>query len=182
MSKEEDVQTNIVFFACENQVNNLVDFTVLLVYVFLLHTAIRISKFILFTCCCFLVCCHRFTFRISKNKSIRFVSLRIFQVIFYSKLPLLYLALSQPRPFLSVLSCSEFGPFVQRQCLVKAKSMSFLNSETKVDLLRVTEIQFRIKFTYHLQVKTLLNNCLPCFTSDVLAWEVCIQLFAVLIK
>ena len=74
---------------------------------FLLHIAITmsISKF---TCCCFR---HRFRFKISKNKSIRFVFFHIFQVIFYSNLSFLYLALNHFHPLSSFLSLSQFGPF-----------------------------------------------------------------------
>ena len=62
----------------------------------------------------------------------------------------------------------------QRQHFVKEKSTSFLNSETKVDLLRVTKIKFLYKTTCHLHIKiyrvlcSFLNYCLPCFISDVL--------------
>ena len=55
---------------------------------------------------------HRFTFRTSKNKSIRTEFLHNFQVIFYSNLSFLYLALSHSYPFSSVLSCPQLGPFV----------------------------------------------------------------------
>ena len=108
---------------------------------------------------------HRFTFRISKNKCVWFVLLHIFYVTFYSNLSFLYLALNHSYPFSSVLSRSQSGPFVpclgiysvllpdntdlsikcQRQRLVKTKSTSFLNSENKIDLLRVTEIKFWYK-------------------------------------
>ena len=55
---------------------------------------------------------HRFTFRTSKNKSIRIEFLHIFQVIFYSNLSFLYLALNHSHPFSSVLSRPQLGPFV----------------------------------------------------------------------
>ena len=42
--------------------------------------------------------------------------------------------------------------------------MSFLKSETKVDLLRVTEIHFRIKVTCHLQIKTFILSVKQPFT------------------
>ena len=105
---------------------------------------------------------NRFAFRISKNKYTVFVFTFLF---------------TQTHPFSSVLSLFQFGQFVpfldtysvlhwlkqldlswkcQRQRLIKAKSTSLLNSETKVDLLRVTEIQFRIKITCHLQIKTFI--------------------------
>ena len=54
----------------------------------------------------------RFTFRTSRNKSIRIEFLRIFQVMFYSNLSLLYLALKHSHPFSSLHSRSQFGTFV----------------------------------------------------------------------
>ena len=116
---------------------------------------------------------HQFTFRISKNKYMRFVFSHIFQVIFYSSLSFLCLALIHSSPFLSVCSRSQFGLYVpcleiysvilpdntdlslkcQRQQLVKVKSMSFFNSETQSQLQR---FNFRIKVTCHLQVKPFI--------------------------
>ena len=88
--------------------------------------------------------------------------------------------LTHSHPFSPVLSL--FGSCVPclgiysvlhslRQGLVKTKSTSFLNSKTKVELLRVTEIQFRTKVTCHLKLKflsCLLYSHLLYFTSDVL--------------
>ena len=69
------------------------------------------SNSILFTCC-FWASKHslyQFTFKISKNKSIRFVFLHIFLAIFYRNLTFLYLTLDHCHPFLSVLSRSQSG-------------------------------------------------------------------------
>ena len=98
---------------------------------------------------------NRFAFRISKNKYTVFVFTFLF---------------NHSHPFSSILSLFQFGQFVP--CLdtysvlhwLKAswfilkvsKATSLLNSATKVDLLRFTEIQFRIKITCHLQIKTFI--------------------------
>ena len=87
--------------------------------------------------------------------------LHISQIIFYSNLSFLYLALNHSHPFLSVLSRSQFGPsfvclgiysvlhyletLIHLSSLVKIKSTSFSNYETKVDFAKVTEIQFLYK-------------------------------------
>ena len=85
---------------------SLATFTILLVH--LLYSPIKGSKFILFICCFFLAFYshYRFAFRISKNKSLLFVFLDISQVLFYSNLSFLYLAMNHSYPFSAVLNRS----------------------------------------------------------------------------
>ena len=151
-------------------------FAILLVYWFLLHTAITISKFILLVCLLLsglLNSHHRFTLRISKNKSIQFVFLHVFYARFYGNLSFYIQLLIHSYPFSTVLSLdlTRFQPFsvwtlyslfghlqcitshdsidsslnCQGQCFFKAKSKTCLNSGTKVDLLRDMEIQSSYK-------------------------------------
>ena len=105
----------IISLSINNRLKNFsVVFPILLVYWFLLHTAITISKFILFVCLLLsglLNSHHRFILRISKNKSIQFVFLHVFYARFYSNLSFYIQLLIHSYPFSTVLNRSQSGPY-----------------------------------------------------------------------